>query len=73
MTTASSISADFFASVSIFALADVFVPADTLTPANSLTPTNLVRFPHAGLSVIQDITKPFFIGKLVIAADNTTT
>ncbi len=41
-------------------------------PVNVPTPAGLVPFPHAGLLVVQDITKPFFIRKLVTAFDNTT-
>lgn len=41
--------------------------------ANPSMPTGLVPPPHASLPVIQNITKPFFIKKLVTVVNNITT
>lgn len=40
-------------------------------PINPLASAYFVISPHLGLPIIQDMTKPFFIKKLVIATDNT--
>lgn len=42
------------------------VPAPTSPPA----PASLICSPHTSLPVVQNRTKPFFIGKFVIATDN---
>ncbi len=49
-----------------------FASAGLWEPVNVPTPTGLVPSPHASLPVVQDMTKPFFIGKPVTALDNTT-
>ncbi len=41
-------------------------------PVNVSTPASPVLSLHTGLSVIQDMSKPFFIGKPVTALDNIT-
>ncbi len=84
MTTASSTSAGSSASADPSAPANLSalagssasvgssVSANLWAPVNVPAPASLVFFPHAGLPVIQDMTKPFFIGKSVTALDNTT-
>ncbi len=42
-------------------------------PVNVPAPASLIPSPHAGLPVVQDMTKPFFIGKPVTTLDNITT
>ena len=61
-----------FTSASPSTLADLWAPTNIPAPADPLVPTGLILFPHTGLPVIQDMTKPFFIGKLVTAVNHTT-
>lgn len=60
------------ASVSIDSsmLTGFWVPAIPLMPANSFALADLIPSSHTSLLIIQDMTKSFFIGKPVIAADN---
>ena len=67
MTTA------FSTSAGLSAPANLWAPTNIPTPADPLAPASLAPSPHAGLPVVQNMIKPFFIGKLVIAANNTTT
>lgn len=64
-------SAGPFMPVGPFLLAGLWVPTNILMPINPLAPTSLVLFFYAGLPVIQDMTKPFFIRTSIIAIDNT--
>lgn len=72
MTIVSSTFARSFASADPSLPAGFWVPANVPAPANPPAPASLVFSPHARLPVIQNIIKMFFIGKLVIAADNIT-
>lgn len=73
MTTASSMSASSSISICPSVPAGPSAPANILTPADPSAHTGLIPSPHIGLPVVQDITKPFFIGKPITAADNITT
>ena len=66
MTTA------FFTSAGPFVPANLWAPANILASVDSPAPANLILSPHAGLLVLQDITKLLFIEKLVKVVDNTT-
>ena len=57
---------DFFTSTGLSASTDV--PAFAYFPV----PAGFIFFPHAGLLFVQDMTKPFFIGKLIIGINNIT-
>lgn len=82
-SASSSASVGPFASANLSALVDSSMPASPSMPAGLLglinTPvpadppasTSLVLSSHTGLSIIQDMIKPFFIGKPVTIADNT--
>ncbi len=68
----SSMSVGSSASAGPSTLAGFWAPTNVPMPADLPTPVGLVLSPHACLPVVQDRTKPFFIGKPVIALDNTT-
>ena len=48
-----------------------WAPVYIFMPANHPVTIGLVLFPYAGLPVIRDMTKPFFMGKPVTAVNNT--
>lgn len=66
MTTTFSISATPF----IFAGFSTLIGFSILT--NSFKSTGFVPFSHVSLLITQDITKPFFIRKLIIVANHKT-
>ena len=50
----------------------LWASADIFAPTNPFAPAGLVLYPHTDLPVVQDMTKLFFIRKLVTAVNNTT-
>ena len=64
--------AHFFAPVGPSMLIGLGTLVDVSVPNNPSTPVSLILSPHTGLLVVQDMTKSFFIMKLVIAINNQT-
>ncbi len=67
-----SVSAGSSASAGPSVLAGSSASAGLWAPVNVPATAGLVPSPNTGLPVVQDMAKPFFIGKPVTTLDNTT-